>query len=87
VATQAKTSTRKSTDAQDLSGRVLQVAREASHGLLDTAEQTGKRIAELQESVGEASGVELISTVSGTQAGVTRNVVTAYVSAGRKLVG
>jgi len=86
MATQAKTRTSKSTDAQALPGRVLQVAREAGHGLLDTAEQTGKRIAELQESVGEASGVELIST-AGAQAGVTRNVVNAYVSAGRKLVG
>ena len=87
MATQAKSKTSKSTDAQALPGRVLEVAREAGHGLLDTAEQTGKRIAELQESVGEASGVRLISTVSSTQADVTRNVAKAYVSAGRKLVG
>jgi hypothetical protein len=87
MATQAKTRSSKSTDAQALPGRVLQVAREAGHGLLDTAEQTGKGIAELQEGVGESSGVEVISTVSRTQAGVTRNVVKAYVSAGRKLVG
>ena len=87
MATKAKTTTSKSTDPQALPGRFLQVAREAGHGLLDTAEQTGKRIAELQESVGEASGVAVISTVSGTQADVTRNVVKAYVSAGRKLVG
>jgi hypothetical protein len=87
MAAQANTRTSKSTDAQALPGRVLQVARETSNGLLDTAEQTGKRIAELQESFGEASGVELISTVAGTQAGITRTVVKAYVSAGRKLVG
>ncbi len=87
MATQTKTRTRKSTDAWALPGRVLEVARETSNDLLDTGEQTGRRIAELQESVGEASGVKLISTVAGAQADVTRNVVKAYVSAGRTLVG
>jgi hypothetical protein len=87
MTTQAKTRTSKSTDAQALPDRVLQVAREAGHDLFDTAEQSGERLAELQRGVGEASGVELISTVSGTQADVTRSIVKAYVSAGRKLVG
>jgi hypothetical protein len=87
VATQTKTTSSKSTDAQAVPGRVLEVAREAGHGLLDKAEQAGTRVAELQESVGERSGVELISTATGAQAGVTRNVVKAYVSVGRKLVG
>ena len=87
MATKTNTGTSKSSDARALPGRVLEVARETSNGLLDTGEQTGRCLAELQESVGEASGVKLISTVAGTQAGITRTVVNAYVSAGRKLVG
>jgi hypothetical protein len=87
VATQTKTTTSKSTDAQAVPDRVLEVAREAGHGLLDTVEQAGKRIAELQERVGELSGVEPISTATGAQADVTRDVVKAYASAGRKLMG
>jgi hypothetical protein len=36
VATQTKTTAGKSTDAQAVPDRVLAVAREAGHGLLDT---------------------------------------------------
>jgi hypothetical protein len=87
MATQAKTTTSKSSAAQAVPDRVLEVAREAGHGLLDTAEQAGKRVAELQKSLGELSRVELISTVTGAQADVTRDVVKAYVLTGRKLIG
>jgi hypothetical protein len=87
MATKAKSTSSKSTRTQDLPDRVLEAVREAGHDFLDTAEQAGKRVAALQESVGEASRVELISTVTGTQADVTREVVDAYVSAGRRLIG
>jgi hypothetical protein len=51
------------------------------------AEATAKRVAELQKSIGEATQVELISTVADAQANLTRDVTDAYVSAGRKLIG
>ena len=87
MATQTKTTTGKSTDAQAVRDRVLEVAREAGHGLLDTAEQAGRRIAELQDRVGELSGVGPISPAAGAQADVTRDVFKAYASAGRNLIG
>ena len=87
MATQTKTRSSKSTGGQTVPDRVLEGAREAGHGVLDATEQAGKRIAELQEGVGELGRVELIATVSGAQADVTRDVVKAYVSTGRKLIG
>lgn len=87
MATQAKT--RKSADSgvQALADRVAEAARNAGHSYLDTTQATAKRVAELQQSIGEASRIELISTVADAQANVTRDVTEAYVSAGRKLIG
>jgi hypothetical protein len=87
MATQAKT--RKSADSgvQALADRIVEAARGAGNSYLDTTEATAKRVAELQKSVGEATRVELISTVADAQANLTRDVTDAYVSAGRKLIG
>jgi hypothetical protein len=87
MATQAKT--RKSADSgvQALADRVVEAARDAGNSYLDTTEATAKRVADLQQSIGKASRVELISTVADAQANVTRDVTEAYVSAGRKLIG
>jgi hypothetical protein len=84
MATQTKSSTtKKSTDPVD---RVVEAVREAGHNYLDATEKAAKRVAELQERVGESSGIELVSTVTGAQANFTRDVAQAYVSAGRSLI-
>jgi hypothetical protein len=87
MATQAKT--RKSADSgvQALADRIVEAARGAGNSYLDTTETTAKRVADIQQSIGKAIRVELISTVADAQANVTRDVTEAYVSAGRKLIG
>ena len=87
MATQAKTKKTADSGVQALADRVFEAARGAGHSYLDTAETTAKRVAELQKSIGQATRIELISTVADAQANVTRDVAEAYVSAGRKLIG
>lgn len=87
MATQTKASTSKSTDSDALPSRALGAVREAGNGLLDTAEQAGQQYADFQERLGALTGVGMISSAAGFQAGVTRDVVKAYAATGRKLIG
>ena len=88
MATQAKTksSTTTSPSPQGLVERAIEVGRGAGHSYLDAAQWVGDQVAELQKSVGDASQVELVSEAARTQADVTRDLVDAYVSAGRRMI-
>ena len=91
MATQAKTkSNSNSTTSHGPEGlveRAVEVSRGAGHSYLDAAQWVGDQIAEFQKSLGEASQVELVSSAARTQADVTRDLVEAYVSAGRRMIG
>jgi hypothetical protein len=89
MATQAKTKSTTTTgpSPQGLVDRAIEAGRGAGHGYLDAAQWVGDQVAELQKSIGEASQVELVSEAARTQADVTREIVDAYVSAGRRMIG
>ena len=89
MATQAKSksSTTTSASPEGLVERAVEVSRGAGHSYLDAAQWVGDQIAEFQKSIGEASQVELVTSAARTQADVTRDLVDAYVSAGRKMIG
>ena len=88
MATQAKSKSQStSTSPQGLVERFVDVGREAGHSYLDSTQWVGDQVAEFQKSIGEASQVELVSEAARTQADVTREIVDAYVSAGRRMIG
>ena len=91
MATQAKTknssNSTTSSSPQGLVESAIEVSRGAGHSYLDAAQWVGDQVAEFQKSIGEASQVELVSSAARTQADVTRDLVDAYVSAGRKIIG
>ena len=84
AATSTKATSSKSSSTT--SNRVVELVRNAGHSYLDTTEKAAESLAEFQESVGQGTGIDLISSVAGTQAGITRDVARAYVSASRKLI-
>ena len=90
MATQAKTKSNSnsttSRSPQGLVESVIEVSRGAGHSYLDAAQWVGDQVAELQKSIGDASQVELVSEAARTQADVTRDLVDAYVSAGRRMI-
>ena len=91
MATQAKpksnSNSTTSPSPQGLVESAIEVGRGAGHSYLDAAQWVGDQIAEFQKSIGEASQVELVSSAARTQADVTRELVDAYVSASRKMIG
>jgi hypothetical protein len=88
MATQAKSKSQPtSTKPQGLVEQVVELPRRAAHSYLDAAEWAGDQVAELQKSIGNASQVEFVSSAARAQADITRDVVEAYVSAGRRVIG
>ena len=88
MATQAKTKSQSnSTSPQGLVEGVIEASRGAGHRYLDATQWVGDQVAEFQKSVGDASQVQIVSSAARTQADVTRDLVEAYVSAGRRMIG
>ena len=88
MATQAKTKSQStSTSPQGLVEGVIEASRGAGHRYLDATEWVGDQVAEFQKSIGDASQVQIVSSAARTQADVTRDLVEAYVSAGRRMIG
>ncbi len=71
---------------RDLNERIIDSAKKAGGVYLDTYEKSLKSIADFQETVGGASGVEWVSAVANSQANFTRSMADAYTSAAREVL-
>ncbi len=69
---------------RDLNERIIDSAKKAGGVYLDTYEKSLKSIADFQETVGGATGIEWVSSVANSQASFTRSLAEAYTSAGRE---
>lgn len=61
-------------------------ARDLGGTVVDTYESTLKNWADYQEKIGDATRVDLVSTVARAQAQYTRTVANAYADAARELI-
>jgi hypothetical protein len=68
---------------RELNERIIETSVRAGLSSLELYEKALKSIADLQEAVGEASQLELISAIAGAQAKFTRDTADAYTSAVR----
>ena len=71
---------------RDLNERIIDSARKAGSVYVDTYEKSLKSIADFQETVGGASGIEWISTVASSQANFTRSLAEAYTASAREVL-
>jgi hypothetical protein len=71
---------------RDLNERIIDSAKKAGGVYLDTYEKSLKSIADFQETVGGATGIEWVSTVANSQANFTRSMADAYTSAAREVL-
>jgi hypothetical protein len=69
-----------------LNERIIDSAKKAGGVYLDTYEKSLKSIADFQETVGGATGVEWVSAVANSQANFTRSMAEAYTSAAREVL-
>jgi hypothetical protein len=71
---------------RNLNERIIDSARKAGGVYLDTYEKSLKSIADFQETVGGASGIEWVTAVANSQANFTRSMAEAYTSAAREVI-
>lgn len=71
---------------RDLNERIIDSTKKAGGVYLDTYEKSLKSIADFQETVAGATGVEWVSTVAHSQANFTRSIAEAYTSAAREVL-
>jgi hypothetical protein len=71
---------------RDLNERIIDSAKKAGGVYLDTYEKSLKSIADFQETVGGATGIEWVSAVANSQANFTRSMAEAYTSAAREVL-
>lgn len=71
---------------RDLNERVMESVRKAGNATIDTYERALESVAEFEQKVGEASPIELVTTITQAQANLTRDLGKAYVAAARSLV-
>jgi hypothetical protein len=69
---------------RNLNERIIDSAKKAGGVYLDTYEKSLKSIADFQETVGGATGIEWISSVANSQASFTRSMAEAYTKAARE---
>jgi hypothetical protein len=71
---------------RSLNERIIEDAKKAGGVYLDTYEKSLKSIADFQETVGGATGIEWISSVANSQASFTRSMAEAYSAAAREVL-
>jgi hypothetical protein len=71
---------------RDLNELIIDSAKKAGGVYLDTYEKSLKSIADFQETVGGATGIEWVSAVANSQANFTRSMAEAYTSAAREVL-
>ncbi len=71
---------------RNLNERIIDSAKKAGGVYLDTYEKSLTSIADFQETVGGASGVEWVAAVANSQANFTRSMAEAYTSAAREVL-
>lgn len=71
---------------RDLNERIIDSTKKAGGVYLDTYEKSLKSIADFQETVGGATGIEWVSAVANSQANFTRSIAEAYTSAAREVL-
>ena len=71
---------------RELNERIIDSAKRAGGVYLDTYEKALKSIADYQETVGGASGIEWVAAVANSQANFTRSMADAYTSAAREVL-
>lgn len=67
-----------------LNERIIDSAKKAGGVYLDTYEKSLKSIADFQETVGGATGIEWITSIANSQASFTRSMAEAYTTAARE---
>ncbi len=71
---------------RELNERVIENGRKAGLASLDLYEKTLKSIADMQQSVGDASQVQWLSQIAAAQANFTREMAETYTSAAREFL-
>jgi hypothetical protein len=71
----------------DFSENLMEMSRKLTLAYLDACEVAALAVAECQEEVAAASGLEAVKTFGAARADVTREVTTACMSTARQIVG
>lgn len=71
---------------RDLNDGMIDLSRRAGLGSLDLYERTLKSIADLQQSVGEASRLQWFAQICATQADFTREFAETYTATAREFL-
>jgi hypothetical protein len=71
---------------RELNERIIETSVRAGLSSLDLYEKALKSIADIQQAVGEASQLELVSAMGAAQANLTRQMADAYTSAAREFL-
>jgi hypothetical protein len=71
---------------RDLNERIIEQGRKAGLAYLDSYESTLKRLADFEETVGQASQIEWITELANAQAAFIRDVTAAYTRAAREML-
>jgi hypothetical protein len=73
--------------ALEVSERLKESSKKVTLAYLNACEAAALAVADLQEEVAAASPLELVKTVAGVRAGLTREVTKACASTAREIVG
>ncbi len=71
---------------RELNERIIEQGRKTNLASLDLYEKTLKSLADMQQSVGEASQVQWFSQIAAAQANFMREMAETYTSAARELL-
>ena len=71
---------------KELNERILTSTKKVGNVTLDSYETTALTFADYTEKLGAASPIEWVSTITQAQAGLTRDLTTAYTKAARSLL-
>jgi len=71
---------------RELNERIIANGQKAGLASLDLYEKTLKSLADMQQSVGEASQVQWLSQIAAAQANFTREMAETYTAAAREFL-
>ena len=71
---------------RELNERIIETGNKTGLASLDLYEKTLKSIADMQQSVGEASQIQWFSQIAAAQANFTREMAETYTAAARQFL-